>query len=247
MPKDGTWSWTVQAFTQGSTGKYFPASLAIAGNDFVSKSADIPDDAIVMDVWGMEAAYLDQASGYYQEGLNGWIVTFATGEDGSAGYPMPWFLIYTNKANAISGVYNVARQNLDLESCLLNTNGNQSGFIMATDAEVRLQFDGYDEEKAEAGYRYGYYTGMFRLVGEDGNTYVGRFMELFCNSFNYSTIGTIRDHVGMWDEDPDYIPFGVENIAVPDAQKATKVLHEGTLYIVLPNGAIINAAGMKVR
>ena len=245
MPKNGTWTWTVQAFNIGENGNYFPASNEIAGNEFVSQAADIPDDAVVMNVWGMEAAYLDQASGYYQEGKHGWYLQFATGEEDGTGFPMPAFLIYTTKENAISGVYNVARTNIDLESCYINTNGTQAGAVYATDAEVRLQFDGYDEEKAESGYRYAYYTGQFRLVGTDGKTYVGKFMELFCNSYNFSTMGSIRDHKGMWDEDPDYNPFeGVDNIRSSELN-VQKLLIDGQMYI-LRNGAMYSISGMMV-
>jgi len=248
MPKDGTWSWTVQAFNQGANGNYFEVSNAVAGNDFVSKGADIPEDAIVYDIWAMEAAYLDEASGYYQEGKYGWYLQFATGEEGNV-VPAVYMLIYTNKEFAISGVYNVARGNIDLESCAVDVTGNQPDAVWATDAEIRLQFDGYDDEKAEYGYRYGYYTGQFRLVGNDGKTYVGKFMELFCNSYNFSSMGTgVLDHKGMWDEDPDYVPEqGIENIATPTDGKATKVLHEGVLYIAMPDGAIYNATGIRVK
>ena len=208
MPKDGTWSWTVQPFNQGANGNYYEASNPVAGNDFVSKGAEIPEDAIVMDVWGMEAAYLDEYVDQFPAGKFGWYITFATDEAAGTGYPMPTFLIYTTKERAISGVYNVARGGIDAESCYINVNGRQSDAIMATDAELRLQFDGYDDEKAESGYYYGYYTGSFRLVGADGKTYVGKFMEMFCNSYNFSTYAsTYRDHVAMWDEDPSYSPW----------------------------------------
>ncbi len=249
MPKNGTWSWTVQAFNQGTNGNYFEASDAVAGADFVSKAADIPEDAVVMEVWGMEAAYLDQYVDQFPEGKFGWYITFATGEEDGTGYPMPTFLIYTDKERAISGVYNVARQGIDAESCYINVNGRQSDAIMATDAELRLQFEGYDDDKAAEGpYRYGYYTGSFRIVGSDGKTYVGKLFEQFCNSFNFSTYSsTYRDHVGMWDEDPNYVgPQGIENIAVP-TEKAAKVLVEGQLYIVRPDGSIYNASGAKVK
>ncbi len=245
MPKDGTWSWTVQAFYEGTNGNYFEASNAIAGADFVSKAADIPEDAIVMDVWGMEAAYLDEYTAQFPEGKYGWYITFATNEAGGTGYPMPTFLIYTDKERAISGVYNVARGGIDAESCYINVNGKQADAITATDAELRLQFDGYDEEKAESGYAYGYYTGSFRLVGSDGKTYVGKFMEMFCNSFNFSTYGTIRDHVGMYDEDPNAL-WGIESIQ-PSEVSTQKILHEGQLYIVRPNGTIYNATGIRVK
>ena len=249
MPKDGTWTWTVQAFNQGENGNYFEASNAIEGNSFVSKAADIPEDAVVMNVWGMEAGYLDQYVDSFPENKFGWMVMFATGEEGGTGMPMPYFLIYTDKENAISGVYNVARGNIDLESCYLNTNGTPAGCVMATDAELRLQFVGYDDEKAEqGGYRYGYYTGQFRLVAEDGQTYVGKFMEMFCNSYNYSTVGSsIRDHKGMWDEDPDYVvPFqGIES--VPNSEdRIQKVLIDGNIYILRDN-VIYDIRGQRVR
>ncbi|MBR0064574.1 MAG: fibronectin type III domain-containing protein [Paludibacteraceae bacterium] len=246
MPKDGTWSWTVQAFNEGANGNYFEASNAIAGNDFVSKGADVPEDAVVMDVWGMEAAYLDGYEAQFPEGKYGWYITFATDEETGTGYPMPTFLIYTDKERAISGVYNVARGGIDAESCYINVNGRESDAIMATDAELRLQFDGFDEEYMESGYYYGYYTGSFRFVGEDGKTYIGKFMEMFCNSFNFSTYGSsVRDHVGMYDEDPNALQ-GIEDVQGDKAQ-SIKVLRDGNLYIVRPDGAIYNATGAKVK
>lgn len=83
MPKDGTWTWTVQPFNIGSNGNYFEASNPVEGNSFVSKGADIPEDAIVYDIWAFEAAYLDKKSAFYQEGKHGWFLQFATGEEGN--------------------------------------------------------------------------------------------------------------------------------------------------------------------
>ena len=249
MPKDGTWTWTVQAFNQGENGNYFEASNAIEGNAFVSKAADIPEDAIVMNVWGMEAGYLDQYVDQFPEGKYGWMIMFATGEEGGTGMPMPYFLIYTDKENAISGVYNVARGNIDLESCYINTNGTQAGCVMATDAEVRLQFVAYDDDKAaQGGYRYGYFTGQFRLVTTDGKTYVGKFMELFCNSFNYSTAGSsIRDHKGLWDEDPDYVvPYQGIEIVQDSELGIQKILIDGNIYIIRDH-VIYDIRGQRVR
>lgn len=248
MPKDGTWSWTVQAFNQGENGNYFEVSNPIAGNDFVSKGADIPEDAIQMDIWNMEAAYLDENSGYYQEGKHGWLIMLASGEEDGTGLPSPMFLLYTAKEGAISGVYNVARGNIDLESCYIDKTGKQADAVVATDAEVRLQFDGYDDEYFDQGYRYGYYTGSFRLVGNDGKTYVGKFMELFCNSYNFSSMGTgILDHKGMWDEDPDYDPHqGIEDIVISNDTEVRKVLHDGQLYIIRDN-AIYTVSGQRVK
>ena len=248
MPKDGTWSWNVQAFNQGENGNYFEASLPIEGNSFVAKATDIPEDAVEMEVWALEAAYLDEASGYYQEGKFGWFIMLGTGEEGGTGLPSPMFLLYTAKEGAISGVYNVARGNIDLESCYIDKTGKQADAVVATDAEVRLQFDGYDDEYFEQGYRYGYYTGSFRLVGNDGKTYVGKFMELFCNSYDFSSMGTgLLTHKGMWDEDPDYDPYqGIEDILLDGDNATRKVLHDGQLYIIREN-AIYNVSGQRVK
>lgn len=247
MPKDGTWSWTVQAFTQGTTGKYFAASDAVAGNDFVSKAADIPEDAIVLNVLSMDAMYyeLPATDPDYREGQYVWFIEFGTGEE-TVGYPMPWITIYSNKERAISGVYNVARNNVILENTLLNTTGKESGFIFADDVELKLQFDGMDEEY------YPYYTGSFRFVGEDGKTYIGKFFEQQCRAYTYASIstGTLEGLI-MWDEDPNANPGedpwiqGLESV-VP-AEQATKLLHHGTLFIVMPDGKIYNANGLRVR
>jgi len=173
MPKNGTWSWTLQAFNQGANGNYFEASNAIAGNDFTTKAADVPEDAVTLNVADFNAFLIDKDSPYYVEGKNGWVLIFRTGEEGYPGFPIAWFLVYTAKERAISGVYNTSRQNVDLESCLLipDANAGTDDYILATDAEVRLQFDGYDDEKLESGYILAYYTGSFRLVGNDGKTY----------------------------------------------------------------------------
>ena len=252
MPKDGTWTWTVQAFNPGANGKYFEASNAIEGNSFVSKAADIPDDAIVLDVWQIEAAYMDVDSTIYNShGRNAWYISLATGEEGGNGLPSPIFIIYSDKERAISGVYNSYRNNIDLGECGMDMTGKQADAIEAQEAELRLSFDGYDDDKAAQGpYRYGYYTGQFRIVGADGKTYVGKFMEAFCNSFSFSSYSAAyRDHVGMWDEDPDYIApeqQGIESIQ-PSKDNTVKVLIDGVIYIVRPDGAIFTITGNRVK
>lgn len=240
MPKDGTWTWTIQAFNIGSNDKYFEASKAIAGNPFETKAADIPEDAINLDIWAFEAAYLDKNCSYYVEGKHGWFLQFATGEEGNQ-LPALYFLVYTNKEDAISGVYNVGRANIDLESCYVDVTGQQADAVVATDAEVRLQFDGFDEDKFAMGYAYGYFTGQFRLVGNNGKTYVAKFMEMFCNSYNFSSMSTgLLDHHGMWDEDPQ----GIENIQLTDENH--KVMVDGVIYIVR-DGKLFTITGSRVR
>jgi hypothetical protein len=247
MPKDGTWSWTVQAFNEGANGNYFEASNAIAGNDFVSKSADVPEDAVELEVTGINAYYIEPNTQWYQEGKNGWFLQFGLN---NAGYNFAWFLIYTNKEYAISGVYNLSRENLDGESDGIFMDGSTTP-LEGTDSEVRLQFDGFDEVEVASGYSVtqAFYTGSFRLVGTDGKTYVGKFMELMCSSGDFTNYasGNPSNHITLYDEDPDYIPYqDIENIAVP-TDKAEKVFHNGNLYIVRPDGAIYNATGAKVK
>lgn len=220
-PADGTWSWTVQAFNIGENDKYFEASNVVAGNDFVTKGADIPEDAIELEVYDFNAFIIDQNSKYASElpeGKTGWVLIFRSNDEGYAGYPIAWFLIYTDRERAISGVYNTTRANIDLQSCLLipNVDADPSDYIFAEDAEVRLQFDGYDEEKYESGYTLAYYTGSFRLVGKDGKTYIARFMQQLCYSGNYDQYEAGNtSYEGMYDEDPDFGPWtSVEKVLV---------------------------------
>ena len=246
MPKDGTWSWTVQAFYEGTNGNYFEASNAIAGNDFVSKSAEIPEDAVELDVIGLNAYYIEPNTEWYQEGKNGWILQF--GLD-NAGYQFAWFLVYTNSAAALSGNYNLTRQNLDSESDLIYLS---DGTIEGTESEVRLQFDGYDEVEVSSGYSLtqAFYTGSFRLVDENGKTYVGKFMELMCSSGDFTNYasGNPSNHITLYDEDPSYFvdpTEGIEEI-VAGSQNGKKVLHNGQLLIIR-DGKAYNALGTLVK
>jgi hypothetical protein len=160
---------------------------------------------------------------------------------------MPFFLLYTAKERALSGVYNVARGNIDLESCYINVNGRQSDAVFATDAEVRLQFDGFDEEKMEGGFAYAYYTGSFRLVGNDGKTYVAKFMETLCYSGDFDDYNAGNaSYVGMIDENPDYfITQSVEAVVTP-SKDAKKVLRNGQLMIIR-DGKTYNVLGTPVK
>ena len=245
MPKDGTWSWTVQAFNQGDNGNYYEASNPVPGNDFVSKSAEIPEDAVELDVIGFNAYYIEPNTEWYQEGKNGWILHF--GLD-NPGFNFAWFLVYTNSTYALSGNYNLTRQNLDSESDLINLT---DGVIQGTESEVRLQFDGYDEEEVTSGYTVtqAFYTGSFRLVGEDGKTYVARFMELMCKSGDFTNYahGNPSNHIVLYDEDPSYFdPFeGIEEI-VATGQNGKKVLHDGQLLIIR-DGKAYNVLGTPVK
>ena len=244
MPKDGTWSWTVQAFNQGANGNYYEASNPVAGNDFVSKSAEIPEDAVELDVIGLNAYYIEPNTEWYQDGKNGWILQFGLDNEG---YQFAWFLVYTNSAAALSGNYNLTRQNLDSESDLISLS---DGTIQGTESEVRLQFDGYDEVEVSSGYSLtqAFYSGSFRLVDENGKTYIGRFMELMCSSGDYTNYasGNPSNHITLYDEDPSYFAGqGIEEI-VAGSRNGKKVLHNGQLLIIR-DGKAYNALGTLVK
>ena len=246
MPKDGTWSWTVQAFNQGANGNYFEASNAVAGNDFVSKAAEIPTDAVELDVIGLNAYYIEPNTQWYQEGKNGWFLQFGLN---NAGYNFAWFLVYTNSAAALSGNYNLTRQNLDGDSDGIFMDGSTTP-LEGTDSEVRLQFDGFDEVEVASGYSLtqAFYTGFFRLVGEDGKTYVGRFMELMCSSGDFTNYasGNPSNHITLYDEDPSYFAGqGIETIATP-SKDARKVLRDGQL-LILRDGKTYNVLGTAIK
>ena len=249
MPQDGTWTWTVQAFNQGENGNYFEASNAIEGNSFETKAAEIPEDAIRSDVWAIEAAYMDEKSGYDAGGRYAWYISLATGEEGGDGLPSPIFMIYTDKQHAISGVYNATRGNIDMVNCGMDMTGELADADDAVEAELRLQFDGYDEEKAQSGYLYGYYTGEYRMVTKSGKTYVGKIFQIFCNSFTFSSYGAAYlEFVGMWDEDPDYNPWAqsIDQITNDQSQTTNKVLRDGQLFIIR-DGKTYNVMGTVVK
>ena len=244
-PADGTWSWTVQAFNIGENDNYFEASNPIAGNDFVTKSAEVPEDAIELNVIGLNAYYIEPNTKWYQEGKNGWILQF--GLD-NAGYQFAWFLVYTNNTYALSGNYNLTRQNLDSESDLIYLT---DGTIQGTDSEVRLRFDGYDEVEITDSYSVtqAFYSGSFRLVDENGKTYIGRFMELMCSSGDYTNYaaGNPSNHITLYDEDPSYFDptEGIEEI-VAGSQNGKKVLHNNQLLIIR-DGKAYNVLGTLVK
>jgi hypothetical protein len=243
-PADGTWSWTVQAFNIGENDNYFEASNPIAGNDFVTKSTEVPDDAVELNVIGFNAFYIEPTSEFYQPGLNGWILQF--GLD-NADYNYAWFLVYTSNAYAISGVYNLTRGNLDGESdAIFLTSGDP---LVGTDSEVRLAFDGYDEIVVSETYSVtkAFYTGSFRLVDTDGKTYIGRFMELECSSGGFTNYyyGNPVESITLYDEDPSYFTEGIEEV-VAATPNGKKVLYNNQLLIIR-DGKAYNVLGTLVK
>lgn len=245
-PEDGEWSWTVQAFNQGSNGNYFEASNAVWGNDFDTHTADIPDDAIELHVSGFNAHYIQRGTNWYQEGKNGWVLEFGLDD---AGYNLGWFLVYTADSLALSGVYNADRQNIDDETQLIYLSDNS--YIQGKKSEIRLQFDGYDEVEVTSSYivTQAFYTGSFRLEDEDGQVYVARFMELMCSSGDSNALyGNPSNHITLENEDPSYFDGGqgIEDIVITEKEGAQKLLHDGQLFIIR-DGRIFNAQGTLVK
>jgi hypothetical protein len=253
MPEDGNWTWTVQAFNKGTNNNYFPASSEIAGNGFSVTIPDVPSGAIEANPWEMQAAYYptETSDPDYREGKFIWFINLLCGNNGSA-YPMVSAIVYTDKNYGISGTYSTALNNIYYGEDLTFMSVTSSGNIQrktAASLEMTLSFEGYDQEHYDEGYRFGRYSGKYTLRTTEGEVYAGRFQDIFCNSFNAEYLldetGTVQQqHVGMWDEDPNM--QAIENIAVP-TEKAEKVLHDGQLYIIRPNGAIYNATGVRVK
>ena len=247
-PADGTWSWTVQAFNIGSNGNYFEASNEVAGNDFVTKSAEVPEDAIELNVIGLNAYYIEPNTEWYQEGKNGWVLQFGLDD---AGYNYAWFLVYTADPLALSGVYNLTRENLEWESDAIFLDGSGNKMIEGTDSEVRLSFDGYDEVDITDTYSVtqAFFTGFFRLVGTDGKTYVGRFMELMCSSGDFTNYasGNPSTHITLYNEDPSYFDDGqgLEEV-VAATPSGKKVLYNNQLLIIR-DGKAYNVLGTLVK
>ena len=242
-PADGTWSWTVQAFNQGSNGNYFEASNAVRGNDFVTKAADVPEDAVELNVTGFNAYYIEPNTEWYQEGKNGWVLQFGIENEG---YAFAWFLVYTADPYALSGVYNLTRENLDWESDAIFMTSNDS--ISGVESEVRLSFDGYDEVEVTSTYSVtkAYYTGSFRVVDENGKTYIGRFMELECSSGDFANYayGNAVQSITLYNEDPSYFE-GIEEVAAA-TPSGKKVLYNGQILIIR-DGKAYNMLGTMVK
>lgn len=224
----GTWSWTVQAFTIGSNGNYFEASKPIQGNDFETKGIEVPEDAIEQNVWVMDASpyELDPSDPDYREGKYVWIIVFGTGEENGSGRPAPWFTVYCDREAALSGVYTTARGNLAMgeQVTFMDTNGTASGLKTATNAELRLTFDGFDEDYMEQGFYFAHYTGRYIMTCDDGKTYTASFFELLCNSQTYNSMTgqSSYEYVGMYGE---AFGSGVEEVLIEQGFDLTQPMY----------------------
>ena len=252
MPEDGTYTWTVQPFVMGADSLYYPAGNPVAGNEYTTKAQDVPEGATVQNVWYMEAApiILETTDPDYRPGYYVWTAVFATGVENGTGRPAPWFTFYSNREAGISGVYSTSLGNMAMgdQITFMDHSGYASGLVTATNAELRLTFEGYNDDAAQQGYRYAYFSGQYTFTGTDGKTYVGKFLNLFCDSQSYASLTgqSSKDHVGLWDEDPDYNPLqDIESVSAKTGESA-KVLKDGQLLIIR-DGKTYNAFGVRVE
>ena len=251
IPEEGEWSWTIQAYNQGENGNYFPVSGTIEGNNFFGETPEIPEEGIEVYPWEMIAAYYPTAPGDedYREGKYIWFVSLYCGANGSA-YPTANYILYSDKEYGISGVYSKELNNIYMGEGftmmeVIDGSANAKR-LTATDTELHLVFERYDEEEFDDTHRYGRYSGRFSMTVEDGTVYYGSFQDIYCKSFNagYLFETEAYEHVGMWDEENSQ--EGIENIVIPETEGVQKIMHEGQLFIIR-EGRIYNAQGAVVK
>lgn len=243
----GTYTWKVAAFEKGTDGYGYAITDFIAGNEFTTESAPLPEGVVEMSVFGMNAMYMDDES---SKGRYAWVIVFETGSPSGTGLPEPWFAIYSDRELAISGDYSPALGNLDIstntgEGSLMNTNGSTAGLLQATDAKLTLNFEGFDTEYIMAGYSIPYYSGEFTMTCTDGNTYYGKINSLICPAFPWEEMNSDEKQIiSMLGEDENYHQ-GIEDVQGDKAQ-SSKYIVNGQL-IIERNGVKYNAQGAVVK
>ena len=241
----GTYTWKVAAFEKGTDGYGYAITDFIAGNEFTTKTAPLPEGVEEMKVWGMNAMYLEDESSV---GRYAWAVVFETGTSGGTGLPEPWFAIYSDRDLAISGTYSPALGNLDIgtngEGSIMNTNGSDGGVLQATDGKLTLNFEGFDTEYVMAGYSIPYYSGEFTMTCSNGKTYYGKINSLICPAFPWEEMASSDKHIiSMLGEDPSY--QGIDDVQGGKIE-STKSIVNGQL-IIERNGVKYNAQGVVVK
>ena len=180
----GTYHWEVAAYEKAEE-LYYPLTDYVKGNEFTTESAPLPEGTEVLNVWGMNALYIESDS---KPGRYSWLVIFETGEADGSGLPEPWILVYADRELALSGSYSPALGNLGIsatqgEDTQLNTDNTQAGTVQATDARLKLEFEGFDTEYVMAGYNIPYYSGEFFMTCSNGKSYYGKINSLICPAF----------------------------------------------------------------
>ncbi len=206
---------------------------------------------IMLNIIGMEAALITQ-SDFSDIDRPWWLLLFYSGVDETSdGLPSVWITIDSGKEDAISGEYSLEKGNVYINingdnNCLVDTKGDYSGYLFATDVDLKLDFSGFYQPYIQAyGYYLGTYTGSFKMPTEGGKTYVANFNNLLCSSFTYATINNEnlkKDFIMMFGEDVHTAINNVENSSV----KTEKVLENGNIFI-LRNGKRYTTTGLEIK
>ena len=187
----GTYTWDVAAYEKAEDNLYYPMTEFVKGNEFTTKSAPLPEGTIEMNVWAMEAFYME--SEYKEGGKYPWLITFETGTANGNGLPEVWIVVWADKELKLSGNYSNALQNVEIsatagDGCLLNTTNAKEGLVTATSVELKLEFEGYELEYTQMGYFIPYYSGEFKMSCADGKKYYGKINQLMCGAYPYSQL-----------------------------------------------------------
>ena len=242
----GTYTWEVAAFEKSENGLVYQLTEYVQGEKFSTESAPLPDGTIEMNVWAMEAFYMEE---YAAGGKYPWLITLETGTSGGTGLPEVWIIVWSNREFGLSGTYSSAAGNIEIsatagEGSLINTNGSQTGLITANSVQIELQFDGFDQDYAQLGYYIPYYSGSFLMTCADGNTYHGTMNQLICGTWNYNELtisASGRSTIySMFDE----AAMGVEDAEV--STKATKRIENGQL-VIERNGVRYSVTGNIIQ
>lgn len=244
----GTYTWEVAAYEKAEE-LYYPLTDYVKGNEFTTESAPLPEGTITLNVWGMDAVLFEED---HTKNRYGWLVEFATGTKNSTGYPMPWIYIYVDREFALSGTYSPALGNLAIsstpgEDTQMNMDGNPSNTIQATDAELKLEFEGFDQDYMMEGYNIPYYGGYLKMTLANGANYYAQFSGLICPAYPSAdwmsgNITTVYSMLGEDGSNP-YIQ-GLE-----DVQETTvgsqKVLENGQV-VIIREGMKYNVLGGRI-
>ncbi len=214
----GTYSWKVAAYEKSeSDGMFYPITEYVAGNNFTTKSPDLPEGTLELNVIGLEAFYM---SDYATQGNYPWLISIATGSEATYGRPNPWIIIWSDREYAISGNYSPTLQNVEIASTagdgsLMNYTGELSGASTATNATLKLEFEGFDMDYKQMDMYIPYYSGEFTMTCADGKSYYGRINQMICGAYPYSELFSVTRStvLSMYMEEGGEAPHeGIEEV-----------------------------------
>ena len=243
----GTYTWAVAAYEKDDE-LYYPMTEYVKGNEFTTKSAPLPEGTIELNIWGMEAFYMED---YAENGRYPWLITFESGTKNGDGLPEAWIIVWSSREFALSGSYSDKLGNIEMstdptEGSMMNINGQQSGLSAATSVSLKLEFDGFDSEYVMEGYSIPYYSGEFLMTCANGNTYHGTINQLICGPYKYDTSFSRSVLYSMFEEDGSapYIQ-GIES--VQDSTASSKTMLENGQVVIVREGVKYNVMGVRIN